>query len=103
MGREAMVNVGEMIIRIIYQMNLSWQEFLQYYTGTNTDRKAYDAKFFEERGIFEEAEDQVESSDEDVELADDYYMDDDVPGALVADEELYKEKKEDWRVAGEWM
>lgn len=57
MGREVCVNVGEMLLRIIYQMNLGWQEFLQYYTGTNTDRKAYDEKFFEERGIFEEAED----------------------------------------------
>lgn len=33
----------------------------------------------------------------------DEYLDDEVPGALVPDEDLYKEKKEDWRVAGEWM
>eukprot|EP00347_Sterkiella_histriomuscorum_P022193 403331347 len=101
MGREVLVNVGEMILRIIYQMNLGWQEFLSYYTGTNTDRKAYDEKFFEERGIYEEAEDQIGSSDEDEDPED--YLDDEVPGALVPDEEVYKEKKEEWRVGGEWL
>lgn len=75
---------------------------MAYYTGTNTDRKAYDDRFFEERGIFEDADDQVDSSDDKED--DEEYLDDEyVPGALVPDEEVYKEKKEDWRVGGEWL
>jgi len=30
-------------------------------------------------------------------------LDDEVPGALVPDDEIYKEKKEEWRVGGEWL
>lgn len=41
------------------------------------------------------------SSDE--EEAPEEYLDDDVPGSLVADEELYKERKEEWRVGGDWL
>lgn len=80
---------------------MAWQEFLQTYTGANIDRKNYDDKFFEERGIFEDAEDMMPSSDE--EEAPEEYLDDDVPGSLVADEELYKERKEEWRVGGDWL
>ena len=103
MGREVLVNVGEMMSRIIYTLNMSWQEFLSYYTGINTDRKQYDEKFFEERGILEEADDCVESSEDEDDLGD--FVDEDIPGVLVPDDQLYKEKKEDWRIgsANEWL
>lgn len=56
MGRENFVNMGEMMIRMIYQMNIGWQEFLSYYTGLNVGRKRYDEKFQEEKRIGEEME-----------------------------------------------
>ena len=42
------------------------------------------------------------SSDEENDEEEEDLLDDYVPGALVPDDEIYKEKKEDWRVAGEW-
>ncbi len=99
MGREQFVNLGEMMLRMIYQMNIGWQEFLSYYTGMNAERKQYDEKFMEERGILEEGEDFVLSSDED----DQYEHDDDIPGALIPDDELYQAKKEQWKIGGEWL
>ena len=46
-------------------MNIGWQEFLAFYTGLNIQRKKYDEKFQEEKGIGEEVEDPVGDSDED--------------------------------------
>lgn len=57
MARENFVNMGEMMMRLIYQMNIGWQEFLGFYTGLNQQRKEYDEKFAENRGIGEEVED----------------------------------------------
>jgi len=37
-------------------MNISWEEFLKYYTALNIERKAYDEKFEKESGIGEETE-----------------------------------------------
>ena len=82
MGREIYVNMGEIMLRLIYQMNIKWQEFLSYYTGMNTERKQYDDKFLEERGILEEAEDMVDSSDD----GDNGYDNEDIPGVLIPDE-----------------
>lgn len=55
MARENFVNMGEMMMRLIYQvrdyrqltiqMNIGWQEFLGFYTGLNTVRKTFDEKF----------------------------------------------------------
>ena len=39
LGRENFVNMGEMMLRMIYQMNIGWQEFLAFYTGLNVVRK----------------------------------------------------------------
>lgn len=35
LGRENFVDMGEMMLRLIYQMNIGWQEFLSFYTGLN--------------------------------------------------------------------
>ena len=45
-------------------MNIGWSEFLGFYTGLNTTRKAYDEKFTQDRGIGEELEDPNLSDDE---------------------------------------
>jgi len=57
MARENFVNMGEMMMRLIYQQNLGWQEFLGFYTGLNAVRKQYDEKYAEQRGIGEEIDD----------------------------------------------
>ena len=46
-------------------MNIGWQEFLGFYTGLNVQRKEYDQKFLEQKGIGEEIEDPANSGDED--------------------------------------
>lgn len=46
-------------------MNIGWQEFLSFYTGLNVQRKQYDEKFQEEKGIGEETEDPQLSFSED--------------------------------------
>jgi hypothetical protein len=63
MARENAVNMGEMMMRLIYQTNIGWQEFLGFYTGLNQTRKEFDDKYAEQRGIGEEIEDPVESED----------------------------------------
>jgi hypothetical protein len=45
-------------------VNIKWQEFLQFYTGLNVERKEYDKKFLLDHRIGEEAvnsEDSAES------------------------------------------
>ena len=76
LARENFVNMGEMMLRLIYQVslhntyhllsqnNIGWQEFLSYYTDLNLARKKYDEKFTEERGIGEEVEDPQKSDDD---------------------------------------
>lgn len=64
LARENFVNMGEMMMRLIYQMNIGWQEFLGFYTGLNVKRKEYDEKFVEQKGIGEEIEDPNNQGDE---------------------------------------
>ena len=64
MARENFVNMGEMMMRLIYQMNIGWQEFLGFYTGLNEVRKQYDEKFQEQRHIGEETDDPNNSDDD---------------------------------------
>jgi hypothetical protein len=51
-------------MRLIYQTNIGWQEFLGFYTGLNQTRKDYDEKFSEQRGIGEEIDDPQNSDGE---------------------------------------
>jgi len=57
LARENFVDMGEMMLRLIYQMNIGWQEFLSFYTGLNVQRKQFDEKYQEEKGIGEEIPD----------------------------------------------
>lgn len=45
------------------QMNIKWQEFLQFYTGLNVERKDYDRKFLQDHRIGEEAANSEDSSE----------------------------------------
>lgn len=45
MARENFVNMGEMMMRLIYQMSIGWNEFLGFYTSLNDVRKEFDEKF----------------------------------------------------------
>ena len=63
-ARENLVNLGEMMMRIIYQMNLGWQKFLAYYTGLNVKREQYDEKFQVDNGIGEEINEETEYSED---------------------------------------
>jgi hypothetical protein len=47
MARENAVNMGEIMMRLIYQTNIGWQEFLGFYTGLNQTRKEFDDKYAE--------------------------------------------------------
>ncbi len=64
MARENFVNMGEMKMRLIYQVNIGWQEFLGFYTGLNVTRKQFDERYQEERGIGEECDDPHNSDEE---------------------------------------
>ena len=65
LARENFVDMGEMMLRMIYQMNIGWQEFLSFYTNLNVQRKAFDEKFQEDKRIGEEIPDPDESSSDD--------------------------------------
>eukprot|EP00347_Sterkiella_histriomuscorum_P002889 403366404 len=65
LARENFVDMGEMMMRMIYQMNIGWQEFLSFYTNLNLVRKQYDERFQEEKRIGEEIPDPDESSSDD--------------------------------------
>lgn len=64
LARENFVNMGEMMMRLVYQTNIGWQEFLGFYTGLNTVRKNFDEKYAEQRGIGEEVDDPNNSEGE---------------------------------------
>lgn len=66
----------------------------------NTERKEYDEKFLEEKGILEEAEPIMTSDEEDDDEEGEF--DDYVPGILIPDEENPPLKNE-WKIEGEWL
>lgn len=65
MGREVLVNLGQMISHSINQMTADWRKFLDYYGATNQQRKAQDEQFLEDHGIKEEQEDFNPNEDDD--------------------------------------
>ncbi|CDW76278.1 px domain containing protein [Stylonychia lemnae] len=65
LARDNFVDMGEMMLRMIYQMNIGWQEFLSFYTNLNVVRKQFDEKFQEDKGIGEEIDDPNHSSSDD--------------------------------------
>ena len=43
-ARSTTINIGEMLLRLTYQVSNGWQEVLKHYTGMNEERKAEDEK-----------------------------------------------------------
>ena len=61
-ARELFVDAAEISTRFLYEQSLKWQEFLQFYTGLNIERKQYDQKYQQDHKIGEEI-DQDEDED----------------------------------------
>lgn len=69
LGREITINMGEMMMRFLYELNTKWQEYLSFYTGLNKKRKEFDQKYEEENGIGEELEEPLGNlTDEEIEI-----------------------------------
>jgi hypothetical protein len=43
-ARSTVINIGEMLLRLTYQVSNGWQDLLKHYTGLNEERKADDEK-----------------------------------------------------------
>ncbi len=43
-ARSTVINIGEMLLRLTYQVSNGWQDLLKRYTGLNEERKAEDEK-----------------------------------------------------------
>ena len=56
MARENMVDLGEQMHRHIYDMTLSWGQFLDFYSDLNNARKENDDKYVELSYIGEEVQ-----------------------------------------------
>lgn len=54
MGREQFVDMGEQMHRHIYELNMAWGGFLDFYTDLNNARKEKDDSFAEQNYIGEE-------------------------------------------------
>ena len=54
MGREHFVDMGEQMHRHIYDVNLGWGQFLDFYSDLNNARKESDEKYVERNYIGEE-------------------------------------------------
>lgn len=71
MGREHFVDMGEQMHRHIYEVNLAWGQFLDFYTDLNNARKEKDDNYAEENHIGEEV---IEPDDKIVNLYDNTFI-----------------------------
>ena len=54
MAREHFIDMGEQCHKHIYDVNLAWGQFLDFYSDLNNARKANDDSFVERASIGEE-------------------------------------------------
>lgn len=54
MAREHFIDMGEQVHKHIYDINLAWGQFLDFYSDLNNARKANDDSFVERQSIGEE-------------------------------------------------
>lgn len=86
-AREVFVDMGEQMSRFIYNMNMSWDKFLAFYSDLNNARKEQDDEYEREQAIGEE----VDPLDEN-----DMNMDKDhIPGGLTESQILQEDKEID--------
>lgn len=62
-GRFHFVDMGEQMHRHVYELNLAWGQFLDFYTDLNNARKERDDKYIEEAFIGEEIVEPDENED----------------------------------------
>lgn len=67
-GRFHFVDMGEQMHRHIYELNLGWGQYLDFYTDLNNARKERDDKYIEDQYIGEEV---IEPDEQHVPFADD--------------------------------
>ena len=74
-AREHFVDMGEQMHRWVYEMNVAWGKFLDFYSDLNNARKEDDESFVDKNNIGEEVQeddDPVEFNSSD--LIDEYNM-----------------------------
>jgi len=54
MAREHFIDMGEQVHKHIYDINLSWGQFLDFYSDLNNARKEHEDSFVERQSIGEE-------------------------------------------------
>lgn len=72
MAREHFVDMGEQMHRHIYEVNLGWGQFLDFYSDLNNARKEQDEKYTEKNYIGEEVIEPDEQPQHDNPLYDGY-------------------------------
>lgn len=61
MAREVFIDIGEQVMRHLYDVNMGWGQFLDFYTDLNNARKEQDDTFVEKNYIGEETEEPAEN------------------------------------------
>ena len=72
MAREHFVDLGEQMHRHIYDVNLGWGQFLDFYSDLNNARKENDEKYVERNYIGEEIPEPEEREIINTDLIDNY-------------------------------
>ena len=82
MAREHFVDLGEQMHRHIYDVNLGWGQFLDFYSDLNNARKENDEKYVERNYIGEEIPEPEEREIINTDLIDNYDDNYGQPGQL---------------------
>lgn len=73
MAREHFIDMGEQVHKHIYDINLAWGQFLDFYSDLNNARKAHEDSFVEKQYIGEEIVEPDEMQLADSDLIDDAF------------------------------
>ena len=73
MAREHFIDMGEQVHKHIYDINLAWGQFLDFYSDLNNARKAHEDTFVDRQYIGEELQEPDEQPMNNHELLDDNY------------------------------
>ena len=78
MAREHFIDMGEQVHKHIYDLNLAWGQFLDFYSDLNNARKAHEDDFADRQYIGEELQEPDEQPLRDDDLIDNFGEDDDL-------------------------
>jgi len=73
MAREHFIDMGEQVHKHIYDINLAWGQFLDFYSDLNNARKAHEDNFIDKQYIGEEIVEPDEVNIADSDLIDDAF------------------------------